>query len=60
MHDRVNILGVAVSAINPEMAIEIIENWVDNREQHYVCVRYVHGNMASQKDEQLRRIHNQA
>ena len=60
MHSRVNILGVAVSAINPKMAIEIIENWVDNQEHHYVCVRDVHGIMASQKDEQLRRIHNQA
>lgn len=55
-----NILGVAVSAINPEMAIETIERWIDAHEQHYVCVTGVHGVMESQKDEQLRRIHNQA
>ncbi len=57
---HVNVLGVAVSAVNPELAIEIIENWIDAGERHYVCVTGVHGVMESQKDERLRRIHNQA
>ncbi len=55
-----NILGVAVSAIDPEMAIETIEKWIDSGEQHYVCVTGVHGVMESQKDADLRTIHNQA
>lgn len=57
---RVNILGVGVSAINMTMALEIIEGWISRREHHYVCVTGVHGVMESQRDEELRRIHNQA
>ena len=57
---RVNILGVGVSAINMAMALEVIEGWITSRETHYVCVTGVHGVMESQRDEDLRRIHNQA
>ena len=57
---RVNILGVGISAINMAMALEIIEGWIAKRESHYVCVTGVHGVMESQRDEQLRRIHNKA
>lgn len=57
---RVNILGVGVSAINMATALEIIEGWIARRESHYVCVTGVHGVMESQRDESLRRIHNQA
>ena len=55
-----NILGVGVNAINMEMAVEQIQNWIDAREQHYVCVTGVHGAMESQRDEHLRQIHNAA
>ncbi|MBC7226450.1 MAG: WecB/TagA/CpsF family glycosyltransferase [Thermoflexales bacterium] len=57
---RVNILGVGISAINMEMALTVIEGWIERREPHYVCVTGVHGVMESQRDEGLRRIHNQA
>jgi len=57
---RVNILGVGVCAINMSMALEIIEGWIARRERHYVCVTGVHGVMESQRNENLRRIHNQA
>ncbi len=55
-----NILGVGVSAINMGIAIEQINNWIDAREKHYVCVTGVHGVMESQRDENLRQIHNAA
>ncbi len=58
--DRVNVLGVGVSAINMDMALAVIEGWIEHRELHYVCVTGVHGVMESQRDEELRRIHNQA
>ncbi|WP_376791088.1 WecB/TagA/CpsF family glycosyltransferase [Thermoflexus sp.] len=58
--ERVNILGVSVSAINMAMALEIIEGWIARRELHYICVTGVHGVMESQRDEALRQIHNQA
>ena len=58
--ERVNILGVGVSAVTMAQAIELIDGWVDQCSQQYVCVRDVHGIMASQRDEKLREIHNQA
>jgi len=57
---RANILGVGVSAINMAMALETIEGWIARREPHYVCVTGVHGVMESQRDEELRWIHNAA
>src|ERR1044071_2676970 len=57
---RTNILGVKVSAINMPMALHTIEEWIAQREPHYVCVTGVHGVMESQRDEELRRIHNNA
>lgn len=58
--ERVNILGVGVSAINMATALETIEGWIARREAHYVCVTSVHGVMESQRDERLRQIHNSA
>jgi len=57
---KANILGVEVSAINMEMALHTIEDWIARRESHYVCVTGVHGVMESQRDEEVRRIHNAA
>jgi len=58
--ERVNILGVGVSAVTMAQAVEVIDGWVHRCSQQYVCVRDVHGIMASQRDEMLRKIHNQA
>jgi N-acetylglucosaminyldiphosphoundecaprenol N-acetyl-beta-D-mannosaminyltransferase len=58
--DRVDVLGVHVSAINPMMALAEIERWIATREQHYVCVTGVHGVMESQRDPALREIHNRS
>jgi len=57
---RANILGVHVSAVDPETALEVIEGWISRREPHYVCVSGVHGVMESQRDNQLKQIHNAA
>jgi N-acetylglucosaminyldiphosphoundecaprenol N-acetyl-beta-D-mannosaminyltransferase len=55
-----NVLGVRVSAIDMEMAVRTIEDWVARREAHYVCVTGVHGVMESHRDKSLRDIHNAA
>lgn len=60
MHERVNILGVRVSAVNMAQALSIIDGWIADRQQNYVCITGVHGIMESQRDEGLRRIHNEA
>jgi len=57
---RANILGVGVSAINPARALQTIDGWIRRREQHYVCVTGVHGVMESQRDPNLKQIHNEA
>ena len=53
---RVNILGMGISAINMEMALDSIEDWIARRESHYVCVTPVHSVMEYRKDPNLRRI----
>jgi N-acetylglucosaminyldiphosphoundecaprenol N-acetyl-beta-D-mannosaminyltransferase len=60
MHERVNVLGVGISAINMTRALDIIDGWIASRQQNYVCVTNAHGVMESQRDESLRRIHNAA
>ena len=57
---RVNILGVGVSAINMSQALKTLDAWIAGRELHYVCVTGVHGVMECQRDEHLRQIHNTA
>jgi N-acetylglucosaminyldiphosphoundecaprenol N-acetyl-beta-D-mannosaminyltransferase len=57
---RVDVLGVGVSAINMDTALEVIDRWITAGAQKYVCVTGVHGVMESQRDESLRRIHNAA
>jgi N-acetylglucosaminyldiphosphoundecaprenol N-acetyl-beta-D-mannosaminyltransferase len=58
--DRVDILGVGVSAINLDRAAATIERWICERHRNYVCITGVHGVMESRHDERLRRIHNEA
>lgn len=60
MIERVNILGVGVSAVDMNSAIDAIEEWIAIREPHYVCLRDVHGLMLCQSNERLRAIHNAA
>ncbi len=60
MPDRVNILGVGVSASNLKEAVATVEGWISRNEPNYVCVREVSGIIACQKDERLRQIHNEA
>jgi len=58
--DRVNILGVGVSAVNIKTTIDTIDNWLSQEESNYICVTGVHGIIESQRDERLREIHNNA
>lgn len=58
--ERVNIVGVGVSAIDMQLALETIAGWIERHERQYVCVTGVHGVMESQRDAALRHIHNRA
>ena len=60
MIERVNVLGVGISAINMDMALDCVDRWVRSRTHRYVCLRDVHGVMRCQDDEELRTVHNRA
>jgi N-acetylglucosaminyldiphosphoundecaprenol N-acetyl-beta-D-mannosaminyltransferase len=55
---RANILGVNISAINLAEAVEIIEIWITQGQQNYICVTPAHGVMDCQRDPELKRIFN--
>jgi N-acetylglucosaminyldiphosphoundecaprenol N-acetyl-beta-D-mannosaminyltransferase len=57
---RLNVLGIGVSAVNMDSAVEAIGGWIDAGERHYVCVTSVHGVMESWRSSELREIHNRA
>jgi N-acetylglucosaminyldiphosphoundecaprenol N-acetyl-beta-D-mannosaminyltransferase len=58
--ERVDILGVGVSALNMEMALRQTELLLDQGEQGYVCVTGVHGIMEAQSDVSFRDILNRS
>lgn len=61
MIQRVDVLGVGISAINMEMTLAEVTRWVENAgPSRYVCVTGVHGVMESQSDPELLRIHNES
>jgi N-acetylglucosaminyldiphosphoundecaprenol N-acetyl-beta-D-mannosaminyltransferase len=59
-HPQANILGVAISPVNMQLAVNRILEWLKTETNAYVCVTSVHGVIESQADEQLRSIHNRA
>lgn len=58
--NRVNVLGVGISTINLKSATIAFQEAIRRREKGYVCITGVHGVMESQRDDRLRRIHNEA
>ena len=60
MTERINILGVGVSAINTSMTLDTVTEWILRDEPHYVCVIGVHGIMESYRQEAVRYSHNAA
>jgi N-acetylglucosaminyldiphosphoundecaprenol N-acetyl-beta-D-mannosaminyltransferase len=57
---RFDVLGVPVSLLTRERAVETIDTWIRTHDRQYVCVTGVHGVMESQHDEELRHIHEEA
>ena len=56
--ERVNVLGVGVSAINMEQALDQMARWIVSRSHEYVCVCTVHGVMDCQRHADLKVIFN--
>src|ERR1700684_315094 len=57
---QVNILGVSVTATNLSEATARIMQWISAKKQTYVCVTGVHGIMESQRQPDLKAVHNAA
>jgi N-acetylglucosaminyldiphosphoundecaprenol N-acetyl-beta-D-mannosaminyltransferase len=55
-----DILGVGVSAINMEMALNTIDRWLVERTPRYVCVTSTHSIMECYDDPAIRNIYNSA
>jgi N-acetylglucosaminyldiphosphoundecaprenol N-acetyl-beta-D-mannosaminyltransferase len=60
MTDRVNVLGVGISALNLPGALAEITAAIAARRKGYICVTGVHGVMEAQSDESFRVILNNA
>lgn len=58
--ERVNVLGVGVSAVNVSVTVAEVERWISEGRREYVCVTGMHGAVESLRAETLRRIHNRA
>ena len=58
--ERVNVLGVGVSAINLDLARRAFLEAIQSKRKGYVCITGVHGVMESQDNDALRKIHNHA
>ncbi len=54
------ILGVTISAVNVETAVERVLGWVERRDRHYVTVTGVHGVVEAQGDATFKGILNGA
>jgi N-acetylglucosaminyldiphosphoundecaprenol N-acetyl-beta-D-mannosaminyltransferase len=57
---RANVLGVGVSAINPNGALARIARALESKTKGYICVTGVHGVSEAQNDPSLRAILNHA
>ena len=58
--NRVNVLGVQVSATNLAESVKQINSWIASRTPTYVCITGVHGVMESNRNPELLKVHNQA
>lgn len=59
-HPHANVLGVAVSAINMNQAVDLASHWIDAGDPGYICLTGVHGVMEAGADDSFRLILNRA
>src|SRR5208282_2785654 len=57
---RTNMLGVGVSAVNMQMAVAQIEEWIRSREPNYVIAAPVNCIVECVRDDKLRKVYNRA
>jgi N-acetylglucosaminyldiphosphoundecaprenol N-acetyl-beta-D-mannosaminyltransferase len=57
---RVNVLGVGISVLNLDTAVEAVALAISTRRKGYICVTGVHGVSEAQEDPAFRKILNEA
>ena len=57
-HSHADVLGVDISAINMDRAIDLAQRWIATGDSAYICMTGVHGVMEAQSNSQLRRVLN--
>ena len=57
---RVNILGIGITPVHMDGTLQTISHYIEENMRAYICVTSVNGVMESQKDSELRTIHNNA
>jgi N-acetylglucosaminyldiphosphoundecaprenol N-acetyl-beta-D-mannosaminyltransferase len=60
IHEYANVLGVNVSAIDLNKAVDMADQWIATQHHGYICVTGVHGVMEAQSDTEFRQILNHA
>lgn len=58
IEDRVNILGVGVSALDISDAVTFVNSFLETGNKGYICVTGMHGIMEAQTDPEFREIQN--
>jgi len=59
-HERANVLGIGVHAVDMDAAVATIENAIATFKKGYVCATGVHGVMEAQRDASLRTVFSKA
>jgi|CZKZ01.1.fsa_nt_gi N-acetylglucosaminyldiphosphoundecaprenol N-acetyl-beta-D-mannosaminyltransferase len=59
-HERANVLGVRISAVDMDRAVNIADGWIAAGNPGYACVTGVHGVIEAQTNPEFLRILNQA
>lgn len=59
-HPRVSILGVPVSVLSFDQFMNCIDDWIQQRERHYVCTLDVHALMESSSATDIQKIYHSA
>lgn len=59
-HEHANVLGIRLSAVDMNLAVELAERWIAKNRPGYICLTGVHGVMEAQKDSKLHDILNDA
>jgi len=57
---KVNVLGVPISAVTLEQAVNIMEQWIKQRDQHYICVAPAYSAVLCQTDPTIKEIFKNA